>query len=172
MQFSQLDASNSELLGANFVLQFEEPLPISITTAKLLQKVTNLDTPFFHESVAKLDDLIIEQTYGLTRETWSEEEFFIQLPGDMYHEFRCLPSDKDNIGLMIYKIPFNQAAQLPHIMKVSKLKLPLAFNFNHMICCLNDIFYLFYQYSDTSLSSYIQYPFVQLPEKKHENYHK
>ena len=117
LKFSQLNSNNSERLEANFVFQLDKPLPVSIMTAKLLQKFTNPDTPFFHESLAHLDDLIIEQTFGMTRNSWTEEEFCMELPEEM-HEFRCLPSDRENIGLMMCKIPFNQAAQIPHIIKV------------------------------------------------------
>ena len=124
LKFAQLDSTNSERLAANFVLQLNKPLPVSIMTAKLLQKVTSPDTPFFHESLASLDDLIIEQKFGMTRQTWSEEEFCIELPEEI-HEFRCLPSDRENIGLMMCKIPFNQVSQIPHVIKVGSFR---AFN--------------------------------------------
>ncbi|XP_066921281.1 mediator of RNA polymerase II transcription subunit 1-like [Clytia hemisphaerica] len=128
--YTPLDKTNSERLAASFVLQFNKPLPVSLLTAKLLQKLTRPDTPFFHESYASLDDLIIEQKFGMNRDDWGKKEFFVELPNEV-HAYRCVPSkEKDNIGVMLHKIPFTQASQIPQIIKILRCQAM----YNTLVC--------------------------------------
>lgn len=118
LKYLKSDPSNSIRLPAQFVLLFKSPLPMSVHTARVLQKHLNPDSKFFHDSSASLDDLIIKQRSGMNRTEWKKKEFCTDLPGEA-HLFRCLPTKENEIpGMLVSKIPFTQVAQLPKLIKI------------------------------------------------------
>ena len=134
IHYAKQDGSNSEELPACFVLNLSNPLPASVYTTKLINKLLSKSDKYTHSSNANLDDLILQQNINMSRNQWKKEDFFIEL-SDQTHIFTCVPSEaKENIGLLLSCIPFTHPIQLPPLIKILRFQAI----YNVLLCsCVN-----------------------------------
>lgn len=135
IHYTKQDGANSEELPATFILNLSNPLPASVLTFKLINKLLLKTDNFTHSSKASLFDLILKERLKKTKDCdWEKEEFIVELP-DQVHHFNCVRyDDKSNIGLLLSCIPFTHPMQLPSLIKILRSQAM----YNLLVCsCLN-----------------------------------